>query len=265
MNNSPELTILQVTDLHLFAEPGRVLLGVTTDASLKEVLSQAFSERAPDAVLITGDVAQDGEIEAYRRALDMVRERFTGPTLWLAGNHDLGSPMDEVHARSDLAGTEIILGDWHILTVDTHVDDQVEGHIDPDEMARLSAALTGSPASHVLVCGHHHPLPVGAPWLDTQIIDNADALLALLSSGERVRGYLFGHVHQPFDTSHGSLRVMGSPSTCFQFEVGSEQFAVDGLSPGYRWLTLQPDGGISTEIRRVEHITVQPIQRKRGY
>jgi Icc protein len=261
MKHPRGIPVLQITDLHLFAEPGRELLGVVTDASLAAVLDQALAEVTPAALLVTGDVTQEGELDGYRRALAIVRERFSGPSVWLPGNHDLSATLSE----SGVPTGALTLGDWQIVTVDTHVDDQVEGHIEPAELDRLAQVLDDSDAAHVLVCGHHHPLPIGTPWLDGQVIDNAEALLALLERHESVRGYLFGHVHQTVESRQGRLDIIGSPSTCFQFEAGSAQFSIAALSPGYRWLDLGADGSISTEVERVDHIRVQPIRRDRGY
>ena len=62
------LTLLQLTDLHLLAEPdSRLLGGSTAEGSLRAVLDQAFAERQPDAVLATGDITHHGDSVAYQR------------------------------------------------------------------------------------------------------------------------------------------------------------------------------------------------------
>ena len=50
------------------------------------------------------------------------------------------------------------------------------------------------------------------------------------------------------------IKMMASPSTCIQFLPMSDEFAVDPIPPGYRWLELHPDGRIVTGIRRIEEI-----------
>lgn len=265
MNDRIGVSVLQITDLHLFAEPGRELLGVVTDASADAVLEQALRQERPDALLVTGDVTQDGSAEGYRRARELVDRRFDGPSLWLEGNHDIRAAARSTGTQPDVPTDGLRLGCWQIVAMDTHVDEQVEGHVGEDEIERVDDVLRRADSEHVLICGHHPPIAVGTPWLDTQRIDNADALLAMLARHRRVRGYLFGHVHQPFDAIEAALRMLGTPSTCFQFEAGSQQFAVDGLSPGYRWLTLHDDGSIESRVERVARIRVKPIRRKRGY
>jgi Icc protein len=51
---------------------------------------------------------------------------------------------------------------------------------------------------------------------------------------------------------HGRIRLMGTPSTCMQFEQNADEFEVDGRPPAYRWLELGADGGIETGIEWVD-------------
>ena len=242
------LTVLQVTDTHLFPAPDATLLGVRTQNTLDAVLEQAFGEDAPDAVIASGDLAQVGEPATYRRFLATLRSRFGGPCLCVPGNHDLGEPF-----RATLPTGSLRLGGWDLVGVDTHIDDRVDGAVAPAELQRLEETLAASESAgrHALVVGHHCPVHVGAPWLDAHRIANAEALLGVLGAHERVRGYLGGHVHQEVDQFVGRLRVLASPSTCFQFAPRSEGFALDDAAPGYRWLTLHDDGTVETRVSRL--------------
>ncbi len=240
------LTVLQVTDTHLFPDPDASLLGVCTQDTLDAVLDQAFGEAQPDAVIASGDLAQVGELATYQRFLATLRSRFSGPCLCVPGNHDLGEPFEAILPTEPLR-----LGGWDVVGVDTHIDHRVDGEVAVDELHRLGEALSGSAGRHALVVGHHCPVEVGAPWLDAHRIANADALLAVLGAHERVRGYLGGHVHQEVDRRVGGLRVLASPSTCFQFAPRSERFALDDAAPGCRWLTLYDNGVIETRVARL--------------
>lgn len=242
------LTVLQVTDTHLFPAPDESLLGVRTQDTLDAVLDHAFAEGTPDALIASGDLAQVGKPATYRRFLATVRSRFAGPCLCVPGNHDLGGPFLRILPTEPLR-----LGAWDVLGVDTHIDDRVDGVVAEEELRRLEEALsaTGAAGRHALVVGHHCPVQVGAPWLDRHRIANADALLAVLAGCERARGYLGGHVHQEVDQRVGALRILASPSTCFQFAPASERFALDDAAPGWRWLTLRADGVIDTRVARL--------------
>ena len=79
----------------------------------------------------------------------------------------------------------------------------------------------------------------------------ARCLFAVLDRFEQVRAVLWGHVHQEIDQRRNGVRLIASPSTCIQFEPGSEDFKVGEQAPGYRWLRLLPDGGLDTGVERV--------------
>ena len=44
--------------------------------------------------------------------------------------------------------------------------------------------------------------------------------------------------------------VFSPPSTCIQFKRNSDEFALDFLPPGYRWINLYPDGRLETAVER---------------
>lgn len=241
------LTLLQITDTHLFPAPRQTLLGVCTWDSLAAVLDQALAERIPDALIASGDIAQVGEVETYERFLSAVRRRYGGPCLCVSGNHDVGDALAGILPTAPLR-----LGAWDILGIDTHIEGEVGGTVSDAELKRLAAALSRPGAAHALVVGHHCPLEVQAPWLDAHRITNSDALLALLNDSGRARGYVGGHIHQELDAAAGAVRVLATPSTCFQFAPRSERFTVDDALPGYRWLTLAENGGLDSRVGRAQ-------------
>lgn len=242
--------LLQITDTHLLSAPGATLLGVDTGATLAAVLEQALAEAEPDAILASGDLAHDPVTESYDRFSRIVAERYRGPVLHLPGNHDLGDAMSPL-----LGPAALVLDDWEVIGFDTHRDHRTEAALDPADRQALTGRIEASRARYLLLACHHHPLPVGCPWLDKDCIPGGRELLESCAAHERVRGLVFGHVHQAVDTRHERLAVLGTPSTCFQFEPGSRSFAIDrsdpGGRPGYRWLILHPDGTLESEVRRL--------------
>ena len=252
--------VLQVTDCHLFPDPDATLLGVNTLASLSAVLTAACRERRPDALLATGDIAQAPAPETYRLFLDTVREHYDGPLLCVPGNHDHGATL-----AAALPGAPLAVGNWRIVGVDTHVDDEVGGHVGDRELARLGDALPG--AGPTLVAGHHCPVDIGCAWLDVHRIDDGGALLDVMAAAG-VGVYAFGHIHQAVDAVESpqgdSLRLLGTPSTCFQFAGHAAQFAIDDAKPGYRWHRLADDGTFATDVRRIADYPLAINLRDRG-
>ena len=105
--------------------------------------------------------------------------------------------------------------------------------------------------STTLICMHHPPVPMGSAWLDNPGLRNAEPFLQLVRRHSQVRAVLWGHVHQASDRYVDRVRFMSTPSTCAQFLPDSDEFRVDARPPGMRWLTLNPDGGLTTEVVRV--------------
>ena len=206
------------------------------------------SDWLADRVIMTGDLIQDDTAEAYERFRDLLLP-LDLRIHCVPGNHDIRDLMRAVCCRppfSYCAYEE--LRDWLIVGIDSCIRGHAGGEVSNDELDRLSEIVGRSSAKHVMVCLHHPPVPVGSKWLDSVGLRNGDQVLDRLRSLNRVRLATFGHIHQEYDAEHDGMRIIGTPSTCRQFEPGSEKFAVDDNPPAYRRITLNADGSADTEV-----------------
>jgi Icc protein len=253
---TPPIHVLQITDLHLRAVAGERLIGVDTDASLRAVLQAAMAQQAPDALLVTGDVAHDPEPQAYQRCLDIIAEFYSGPKLLLPGNHDVAAAM----VPSAYAQQQLNVGDWTLLAMDSHVDDQPQAKVEPEHWQWLQEQLRRCGSRPVLLATHHPPVLIDSPWLDKDRIQDAAELLDWAAVNANVKALAFGHAHQEVSALHesaaGDIALLGAPSTCFQFAPGSQQFSVDQQPPGYRTWQLYADGNFSSQVHRVTDFTI---------
>ena len=248
------IRLLQLTDLHILAEAGQTLLGVDTEQSFRDVLALALQAENPDCVLLTGDLVQDTCASSYDRLrawLETTNWRF----YCLPGNHDDTGLMTarlvggRIHHQS-----RVLLNNWQIICLDSSVEGSPKGHLAREQLDLLEQYLAECPEHHALIALHHHTLPSGSAWMDTMVLDNADAFLAVLARSPKVKLVLSGHVHQLMDVQRGDIRFLSAPSTCFQFKPQSGHFALDDISPGYRWLEMNNDGSFATGIRRLEQM-----------
>lgn len=255
-----ELTLLQITDVHLRAKPGARLLGVDTWHSLNAVLDQALSQMAPDALLVTGDIAHEPEPVAYERFAALIDERFSCPVLMLPGNHDVVQAMGEGAAR-----TRLELGGWMVVALDSHIDDEPEASVSEADFEVVKNGCAEAGGRHVLVATHHPPVLVDTPWIDIHRIQNGEELLEWMSEHSTVRAMVFGHAHQEIDSNYREIHLLGTPSTCFQFAPRTERFSIDERKPGYRWIHLSADGTVRSAVERVEDypLTVDLSQFKK--
>lgn len=251
-SQSSSVLVVQLTDSHLFAEADGTLLGMPTRASLDAVVELVLSEQpAIDLVLATGDLSQDGTVESYQ-AFREASDRLDAPKRWIPGNHDELREMSIAAQNSDFLEPVVDIGQWRITMLDSAVSGSVPGYLEDTQLQLLAQALSEAPQRHHLVCLHHHPVPIGAAWMEPIGLRNPDALFAVLERFPQVRVVLWGHVHQAFDQSVHGLRLLASPSTCIQFAPNSVDFGLDSAAPGYRWLRLHHDGQIETGVSRVD-------------
>lgn len=259
------LMLVQLTDSHLFADADGRLLGMDTADSLSRVVAQVRAEQpCIDLLLATGDLSQDGSPDSYRRFAELTAP-LQAPARWLAGNHDETQMLRELYGDSERLDTVTDLGRWRVIALDSSIPGTVPGELDAAQLQLLEQALASAGERHVLLCFHHHPVPVGCRWLDPIGLRNAEALFAVTDRFASLRCMLWGHVHQEVDRQRNGVRLLASPSTCVQFAPGSADFQVSREAPGYRWLRLHDDGTIDTGVSRVSGIEFTIDYSIRGY
>lgn len=233
----------------MFADPEGRLRGTATLRSFAAVLEHAAgSGWGADLIALTGDLIQDDSREAYAHFPALLRP-FGVPVLCLPGNHDVRSLMRDALSAPPFhyCGT-FEFGDWLIVGIDSCLDDSAGGHVSDAELDRLESLVTNHTGSHVLVCLHHPPIPVGSRWLDSVGLANGRQVLEFLGRLGKVRAALFGHVHQNVEEQHESVRLIATPSTCRQFKPRSDLFDVDDQPPAYRKILLHFDGRLESEL-----------------
>ncbi len=199
-------------------------------------------------VAMTGDLIQDDSREAYERFCESMMPLGL-PVYCIPGNHDIRDIMKDALARPEFHYCEsVVKGPWLITGIDSCIDDDAAGRVDDHEMERLEKILSETEAEHVLICLHHPPLPVGSNWLDQVGLKNGEEFLRLIARTGKVRAAIFGHVHQAFEGAHESIQIIGTPSTCRQFKLASDEFALDDNPPAYRRVSLHSDGSVNTEL-----------------
>jgi len=199
-------------------------------------------------VAMTGDLIQDDSREAYERFCESMMPLGL-PVYCIPGNHDIRDIMKDALARPEFHYCEsVVKGPWLITGIDSCIDDDAAGRVDDHEMERLEKILSETEAEHVLICLHHPPLPVGSNWLDQVGLKNGEEFLRLIARTGKVRAAIFGHVHQAFEGAHESIQIIGTPSTCRQFKLASDEFALDDNPPAYRRVSLHSDGSVNTKL-----------------
>lgn len=260
--------IVQITDPHLFKDTNGELLGINTQASFSQVLSEIQQQQYDyDLVLATGDLVQDNSDEGYLRFRQEVKALNNKMVFWIPGNHDFQPKMFEILKEDSVSAKKhILLGDkWQILLLDSQVQGVPHGQLEAEELAWLKLKLQEHPQHYSLVVLHHHLLSTGSAWLDQHNLRNANELVEVLAPFKHVKALLYGHIHQQVDSEWLGYQVMATPSTCIQFKADSNTFALDVAQPGWREIDLHADGHIETRVKRIQQASFLPNMQVEGY
>ncbi|MCX7103245.1 MAG: 3',5'-cyclic-AMP phosphodiesterase [Methylobacter sp.] len=261
------LSILQLSDLHIMQTPEDKLLGIDTEYYFNACLDQAMSdvERHFDLILLSGDLAQDPCLASYRRIFSRI-ETYKVPCLCLPGNHDDYDLMLQVFNADQInCSKQVLFNHWQLISLNTQIPDEPGGRLLNKELEFLENCLIEHPKLNALIAMHHHCLEIKSPWMDSMIIENRFELLAIADKYPQVKAITHGHIHQVMNESKAAYKVLGVPSTCFQFVPETPEFSVDETSPGYRIIDLYADGRVESEVIRLPEPLVGLQIHEHGY
>ena len=234
-------TVLQLSDMHLMADPDGTVSGVAGDPRLGTVLAAwaALGERC-DLVVLTGDNTEDGSAAGYSRLAAAV-SAVGAPVLALPGNHDHPAGVREAFGPAVTAD----VGAWRVVALDSSRPMQVHGTVDVDAAAALLDSLDDRPT---VVAIHHPPVsPSTARWFQ---LDGGSELLDVLAARPNVRALISGHLHDAFEyEGPGGLSLLGCPSTIMAIAHHGDTYTVGVDAPtGARILRLDDDGTFSSTV-----------------
>ena len=181
----------------------------------------------PDAVVLTGDVADAALPEEYAAARAILRD-LDAPLHVLPGNHDKAEPFADAFGATAWATT---IGGLRLVGCDTSVPGRPEGSLSLDW---LEERLGEDRATPTIVAMHHPPFDVGMLALDAIGLPprQRTALAELLRRNPHVHRVISGHVHRSATADAlGTCAVLACTSVHAQtrLEIGSTTF---DLSPG---------------------------------
>lgn len=256
--------IVQLTDLHLLADPHERLKAVPTRETLADVLDHVRAEHPDfDLLVLTGDLAHDEREECYLALREMLGDWVSRCRL-IPGNHDsrgaLRRTFSELFPGDGCAlSFSADLDGWRLIGVDSQVPGQVPGRIAPAQLDWLHDELSQEPERPTLVFVHHPPIPVGSPWLDRIGLEDADEFGRLIEASPQVRAVVCGHVHHEFRGRLGHATVLATPSTAVQFEPRAREATYAALPPGYRVFELN-ESGFETRVVRLPELRFPPVK-----
>ncbi|TXK17045.1 phosphodiesterase [Homoserinibacter sp. GY 40078] len=236
---APRHTIAHLSDTHLLAG-GRPLHGsLDTDATVSGALGQL--ERSgirPDAIVITGDLTDLGEPDAYERLKNLIEPaaaRMGSQLIWVMGNHDEREPFATV-LLGDAPNTQpqdrvYDLDGLRIIVLDTTVPGYHHGDLDPDQLDWLHEQLDTAAPHGTLLALHHPPIPTPLELMAILELDHQTELADVIRDTD-VRGILAGHLHYSTSGSFAGIPVNVASATCYTLDANSPPHTMNGVDGG---------------------------------
>ncbi|HEY8583184.1 MAG TPA: metallophosphoesterase [Capillimicrobium sp.] len=207
--------IVQLSDLHLGA-PGE-LSDPLEDAARAFAAVRRLRPR-PDAVIVTGDLAEHAAPAEYAHARRLADELGL-PVHVIPGNHDRRAAMRASlglpGAPEDPVRFDVRAGALRVIGCDTLVEGRDEGRLGREGLAWLGARLAEGGDTPTIVALHQPPVLVGMPFADeiALVADDRAALADLLAAHPAVRLVTAGHAHLAVRSALGGTPAMVGPST----------------------------------------------------
>ncbi|MFF1828415.1 phosphodiesterase [Paenarthrobacter sp. NPDC058040] len=226
----PGHVLLHLSDLHLVGGPGTLYGSVDSAARLQEICDQIIASRLkPEAIIFTGDLADRGELEAYRRLRDMIEpvcDALGAKAIWAMGNHD-----DRANFRSafldasensrpeDPMDRSYFVNGLRIITLDTTVPGYHHGELSDAQLEWLADELSTPAPDGTILALHHPPVPC-VQDLAVLVELRGQAALADVVRDTDVRTILGGHLHYSTTAGFAGIPVSVASATCYTQDLG---------------------------------------------
>jgi 3',5'-cyclic-AMP phosphodiesterase len=233
--------LAQLSDPHMRLGEG----GPEAEASLAAGVAAVLAMLPhPDAVLVTGDLADTGAPEEYERVRELLAP-LPMPVHPMVGNHDdrdalrecfavdgrdTGAPGAPFQYTAEVPGLRLVV-------CDSTIPGHEEGSFDAERRAWLATELAVAPEATTIVAIHHPPVLTTFPAFDEIGIPDADraGIADLLAANPQVGRVICGHVHRAFFDTLSGCGVAVCASTWLQspLELGMTDIELGPEPPSF--------------------------------
>ena len=256
--------VAHVSDTHLL-EGGAPLGGVAdTVASVERTTGQLsrLGDRL-DAIIVTGDVTDLGEPEAYRlvrEALEPLATSTSAELVWVMGNHD-----ERAAFRSELLGEApgnepvhrvTLIDGLRIIALDTSVPGYHHGALDEAALAWLDAELREAAPEGTILAMHHAPIATPLSLMDVLELHGQDELADVVR-GRDIRMILGGHLHYATNGMFAGIPVAVAGAMAYTMDLSAPPGELIGIDGGRSFTLVHVyDDSVVTSIVPVGHFPV---------
>ncbi|MGW1988972.1 metallophosphoesterase [Embleya sp. NPDC001921] len=252
----PRHTLVQFSDVHLVPEGELLLDRLDTAEQLRQALAAVeAADLEPAALLFTGDLADTGDVRAYRRLRALLAEagpRIGAPALYGMGNHDDRAAFREglldVPASTEPHDFVHMAGEVRVIMLDSTTPGSHSGDLTDDQLQWLRAELATPAAGGTVLGLHHPPIPTPLAFLERLSLREPTRLGAVLA-GTDVRIVLTGHNHHATCGVLAGVPVWAAPAVAYRADVFPPAGTYQGVAGvGYTRVDLYEDCATATFV-----------------
>jgi 3',5'-cyclic-AMP phosphodiesterase len=218
----PDHFLLHISDTHLLAGGGRLYDRVASEDHLRLLFDEFEASGArPEAIVFTGDLADLGEADAYRRLraiVEPVAHDLGAEVVWVMGNHDdrraFRTELLDQPASDAPVDAVTRVGGLRIVTLDSTVPGLHHGEVAHEQLDWLREVLA-EPAPHGTILAMHHPPVPSVLDLAVSVELRDQRHLAEALVGTDVRAILAGHLHYSSTATFAGIPVSVASATCY--------------------------------------------------
>lgn len=246
------MILCQLTDLHL--RPAGRLSNRVVDTN--RFAAEAFSTVAamrprPDAVLITGDLAENGVPTEYAQ-FKKLSAALPMPVFVIPGNHDRRNNFRTALAHlpgvaRDPRFVQYAVEDFpvRLVMLDTLAPGYGHGELCAERLDFLDRTLAARPDKPTIVAMHHPPFLCGIAHMDRINLRDAAAFAGVIARHRQVQRIVCGHHHRPISAMVAHAVASIAPSVAHQGELSLAPDAAANFvlePPGYQLHCSTRDG-----------------------
>jgi 3',5'-cyclic AMP phosphodiesterase CpdA len=245
---SDPFVLVQLSDPHIGATWADADPVAGLEAAVKRV---AGLKPAADAIVLTGDLADNGSEAEYEQVQNLL-SILEAPLHVLPGNHDDRATMRRCFhlpgEGADPVNYVAELGPLRLLVLDTTIPGSASGSLDVEW---LDAQLAAAPDMPAVVAMHHPAMLIGIPAGDEMGIGTEELgeLASVLERHPHALRLIGGHVHRVVSGQLGGRSVFTAPSTYVQTVLNfTTREIILGDEPTGFAVHLLRDGGLVTHV-----------------
>lgn len=249
------MKFIHLSDTHLLGSSQLSLYGIDPDFRLAIAL-ESIQKLHSDAefIAITGDLANDSDIQAYEK-LHHIINNFTIPIYSILGNHDsrelFATYFPELSSGNFVQYIKKIENKIFIF-LDTIANNHPHGELCQERLGWLESVLNEYKQEQKFIFMHHHPIDCGLYEMDTIGAFKTKKLFwDMLRRYENIKHISFGHIHRIMHSTRGSISLHSTRGTAFEVAYrpdSKKEYLTNEESPTYAIVDINSEGDV-----RVHH------------